>query len=119
MSLLDDLLELERGFWAAAGDADYYRDHMADGGRIVLPFHGGILGKPQTMEVVDASDQWASFELDDVRLTELTSDCVALVYLGTGARLGAPRYWAAISSVYVRQDDAWRLALHQQTPLEG
>lgn len=119
MGLLDTLLELERGFWAAAGDASYYREHMAEDGLMVLPFQGGILGKPQTLEVVDASDQWAAFELDDVRVSELTGDCAALVYLGTGSRLGAPRYWASISSLYVRRDGAWRLALHQQTPLEG
>ena len=43
-----------------------------------------------------------------------------LVYTGAAYRAGEPSVFRALmSSVYVRQQDRWRLALYQQTPLPG
>jgi hypothetical protein len=41
----------------------------------------------------------------------------AVVYVGTGYRDGdQPAFVGVMSSVYVRRDGTWRLALYQQTP---
>ena len=45
----------------------------------------------------------------------LAGDAALLVYRGTATRPACP-YVTRASSVYVRQDGAWKLAFHQQTP---
>jgi hypothetical protein len=40
-----------------------------------------------------------------------------VTYRASATRAGEPPYRALMSSVYVRVDGRWRLALHQQTPL--
>ena len=45
------------------------------------------------------------------------ADSAALCYLGTGHRDGdAPSLVGAMTSVYVRRDAEWKLAIYQQTP---
>ena len=44
-------------------------------------------------------------------------DSAALVYVGTGHRDGdSPSFVGVMTSVYVRRDGRWRLAIYQQTP---
>lgn len=49
-SVTDQLLQLEEGFWNAAGDGDYYREHMAHHGLCVLPV--GVLDKDETVAAI-------------------------------------------------------------------
>jgi len=55
--------------------------------------------------------------MDDVRVVPLGEDSAAVVYVGTGHRGGDdPAFVGVMSSVYVRRNADWRLALYQQTP---
>jgi hypothetical protein len=45
----------------------------------------------------------------------LTDDAVALNYQASARRAGAEPYTALATSVYVRRNERWQLALHQQT----
>jgi hypothetical protein len=113
----DELLELELGFWNATRNPDYYREHMAPDGLAV--FGMGVMGKTAAIGSTSSPEagDWADVHLDDVRLLELTEVCAALVYHGSATRAGVP-YAANASSVYVRRDGEWKLALHQQSPTE-
>ena len=44
-------------------------------------------------------------------------DAAALVYTGRASRDGSADFVALMSSLYVRRDGRWRLALYQQTPV--
>lgn len=112
MELLDELLTLERGFWEASGDPGYYRANMANDGLAV--FSVGVMDKEGAITSTSDSGGWTDIQLSEPRLIQLTSDSVALVYEGSAQRDGKP-YIANSSSVYVRRDNAWRLALHQQS----
>ena len=60
----------------------------------------------------------AAYEITDERLVEMGSDAAAFVYRGRAFRAsGGPPIDARMSSVYVRRDGRWRLALYQQTPV--
>ncbi len=71
--------------------------------------------------VIDALRQappWRSYDISDARLIETGSDSFVLVYIGSAYRDGVdPDFVGAMSSVYVRRGDGWRLALYQQTPV--
>jgi hypothetical protein len=117
MTLLDELTNLEVGFWHATRDATYYRDHMRDDG--VAVFAGAVMEKP----AVEASTQgdrvgdWTDVRIRDARVVEITDGVAALVYTGSASREGA-RYRATCTSVYARDDGAWRMVLHQQSEMD-
>lgn len=114
--MTDRLLELEEGFWNAAGDGDYYREHMAPGGLSVLPV--GFLDKDETVGAIEAAEPWGEFKIYDVRTIDLGDDEAAVCYRAEAFREdGSPGYTALISSVYTRLHGEWKLSLHQQTPI--
>ncbi len=114
---IDDLLELESGFWDAAGDGDFYREHMAAHGLCVLPV--GVLDKNDTVSAIEAADPWREFTFDQVREIDLGDDEVALCYQANAKRRAdSGDYTALISSVYTRIGGSWKLTLHQQTPID-
>ena len=68
--------------------------------------------------VVDSmrGDPWDGFELSDERVLALDSNAAVVAYRATARRSGSV-YTALFSSTYARDRGAWRLVLHQQTPL--
>jgi hypothetical protein len=110
----DDLLELERGFWGAAGDPDFYRRRFADAGRCVFGF--GTLDKDATVASMASATPWTEVDLHEVAIVPLGAAAAALTYRARATRGDEP-YEAMVSSVYVRGDDGWQLAVHHQTPV--
>lgn len=108
------LLELERRFWRAAGNADFYRSRFADDGRCVFGF--GTMDKQATINSMASAEPWTTFDLQDISLVTLTPEAAALTYSASATRQGQDPYEATVSSVYVHRDDEWQLILHQQTP---
>jgi hypothetical protein len=108
------LLELERQFWEASGDADFYRRRFADDGCCVFGF--GTLDKDATIAAMESATPWTSFELEGVTFIELAPRSGALTYTASARRGGDDLYRAAVSSVYARRAGQWRLVLHHQTP---
>jgi hypothetical protein len=107
---------LERDFWL--GGADVYRRHLADEALMVFP--GMVLTKPETIDAIANGPRWTSVSFADQRLVRLTPDTIALTYRASGSRAGQERpYSAFVSSVYVMRNGEWRLALHQQSPLDS
>ena len=119
--MTDDLIALEeRGWQALSGAAD---------GESAEQFYGRILDAnvamllPGGMRLTDRDEilrsmsgaPWDAFELEDPRVLELGPDGAVVVY-GVVAERDASPYSALVSSTYVRRDDGWKLALHQQTP---
>jgi len=114
MTLKDDLLTLERGFWDAIRDPDFYREHMADDGLAV--FSVGIMGKDAAIASTSGAEvaKWSDVALSNARVIELTPDSAVLVYEGSARRDGGS-YAANCSSAYVKRDGRWLMALHQQS----
>lgn len=67
MSLYDRLVTLERDFWGAAGDPDFYRQHLATDAYMVCG-PTGVLDRDATIEAVAQSLPWDTYRLEDVRL---------------------------------------------------
>ena len=118
--LLDDLLELERAGWRAlceyTGDR-FYGDLMTDDALTVLA-NGAAMDRDAVTAALGQAPPWRSFELSDARIVRPGADTAALVYIGTAERDGAGEpFVGAMSSVYHRTGDSWRLVLYQQRAL--
>jgi hypothetical protein len=110
----DELLALERRFWEAAGDPDFYRRRFAEDGRCVFGF--GVMDKAATVAAMESAPPWTTYEINGVTLVELGPQVAALTYSAAATRRGDEPYEAVVSSVYVHRDGEWQLALHHQIP---
>jgi hypothetical protein len=116
--LRDALEELERAGWNALCDgtgSEFYGDLMTTDAAMVLA-DGAVLTRPAVVDSLRGAPPWDGYELRDLRLVTTGRDGAALVYRARARRDGAPDFVAAMSSVYVRVDGRWRLALYTQTP---
>ena len=112
--LRDTLLAIERALGGGTGDA--YREHLTDDAVVVVP--GAAIDREQCAYAIDATPGWDEFEITDERVIELSQDSALITYRWRSRR-GDETYEALMSSVYVKQPDGnWKLALHQQTPVE-
>lgn len=113
-----DLVALEREGWQALAEGRggaYYRDNLADDALMAFSF--GVLGRGAAIEAMEQAPPWATFELVDPRVVELTDGSGVVVYRANAQRAGEEPYSAVISSTFVRRDGRWLLAFHQQTPV--
>ena len=117
MPILQELLEIDESL--ARGTGDDYRERLTEDAVVVLPGIG-LLDRESCAAAVDEAGApgWGEIEISDARLVSLTDDAAAIAYRFEGER-GSSRYVALMSSAYVRLDGAWKLALHQQTPVEA
>jgi hypothetical protein len=115
----EDLVELERAGWEALSTdgaaAPWYEEVLAGDVLFLLP--GGMVIDDRS-EVVRSMDgtPWSAFELSDLRVLPLGPDAAVVAYRATATREGTT-YEALFTSTYVREDQQWHLAVHQQTPV--
>jgi hypothetical protein len=116
------LLDLERRGWDSLCDgtgATFYGEIMTDDAVMVLA-HGAVMDRDAVVASFEHATPWVSYDIDDVRLVAAGPEGAALVYLGTGYRVGdQPAFVGIMSSVYVRRKGGWRLALYQQMPVSS
>jgi hypothetical protein len=116
--LLAELLELERAGWASLcgrAGADFYGSIMTSDALMVLA-DGQVMTREDVVAALGSAPPWAAFDLRDPRVVQAGDGTAALVYVGSATReQGGEPFVAAMSSVYVRAGDSWRLALYQQT----
>jgi len=118
--LQNTLVEIERLGWDSlchsTGDT-FYGSLMTDDALMVLA-NGMVLDRHGVVEALSESPPWRRYEISDVRVVRTGADGAALVYIGTAYRdEDEPPFVGAMSSVYVRVGEDWRLALYQQTQL--
>lgn len=118
--LASTLLDLERRGWDSlcAGTGDrFYEDLMTPDALMVLA-NGAVLDRDAVVASLAEAPPWREYAISDAHVLRLGGDSAVLVYTGTARRDGGgSAFVGAMSSVYVRIDDGWRLALYQQTPL--
>lgn len=117
--LLDALESIEQLGWRSLCDgtaAEFYGQLMTSDGAMVLA-EGQVLTRDEVVRSLREAPTWDDYRIERVRLVTAGRESAALVYQGTGLRDGQPAFVAWMSSVYVRLDGAWRLALYAQTPV--
>lgn len=118
MSIKKELIELEKQFWNAPPDGSVYENHMSSEGRVLMPSPAGSMDREQTIEAVEGSDAWSSYEFRDLKCHELNTDAATLTYRASATRSEPSQsFELLISSTYRKENGAWKLVTHQQTPL--
>ena len=116
----ETLLELERSAWRALSSdrraaASFYDEVLADDVLMLLPGGTVIDDRDDAIRSMGGSP-WASYQLADERVFDLSDEGAVVTYRATAERDGV-HYEALCASTYVQCGDGWRLALHQQTPI--
>lgn len=118
---MQDLMQLEQQGWRALsspGNAarDFYNSCLAEGAVMLFPGGLRIVGKDNILESF-AAQPWQSFQIDDQSVLTPSDSMGIVIYKVTAQREGSAPYSALVSSTYVLCEGAWRLLLHQQTPV--
>lgn len=114
------LVEIERRGWdslCASTGAAFYGDVMTEDAVMVLA-NGAVMDRDAVVDALGQAPPWRTYDISDVRVVDTGPDSATLVYVGAAYREGdQPAFVGVMSSVYVRRDSRWRLAVFQQTQM--
>jgi hypothetical protein len=112
----EQLYEIEKNFWT--GDAQYYRQNLADKCMVVFTEMAGLQTREEIASMITDPQRWQDLKLTDKNTLDLGDGAVLLSYRASARRENGAPYEARVSTVYVKLNDGWKMAFHQQTPLE-
>ena len=120
MELEDQLVAIERKLWS--NDAAYYRDNLIEEAVLVFA-ETGVIPRDTAVDAILSENangkRWAEVEFADVKTLRFSDDVLLLSYrVAARWEHEESRIFALASSVYVKRNDRWKLAFHQQTPME-
>lgn len=115
---LRELLTIERTLWE--NNADVYRKTYAPQAVLVFPGVGRIDCEAAVAAIHKENAEgrvWPEVRFDDAIGRWLTADITALLCYRATARCNdeAVGSQTLCATVYIRQEEAWRVAFHQQT----
>jgi len=115
----DELIALETEGWRAlstdgAAVTEFYSRMLDKSIVMLLPGGMRLADRDVILESMSGAP-WTSFQIEEPQVIDLGSEAAVVVY-GVVADRDGGDYSALVSSAYVRGDDGWRLAFHQQTP---
>lgn len=119
MDLDKQLIDIEKKLWT--NDAVFYKNSISEDALLVFS-ETGVITRDAAVDaiLIENADgrRWAEVEFDEVRNLRLADD-VALLTYRVAARWEheQSKNLALASSVYVKRDEAWKLAFHQQTAI--
>jgi uncharacterized protein YchJ len=115
MAIEDKLYDIEKGFWTEG--AAHYRAHVDDQCLTVFAEMAALLERDKIAE--SAGDhRWSDLSMTRRGFLNAVEDFAVISYEASAKRAGRT-YRALVSSGYVRRGQDWRMAFHQQTPLDS
>jgi hypothetical protein len=112
----DELLAIERELWSGGPEA--YQRHVDHDCLVAFREMAGVLTRDAVADSVRTGPRWRDLEMDVQGLLNPTDDIAILTYRAKAVRGSSEQYSALVSSTYVKRQDGWKLAFHQQTPLD-
>ena len=121
MALEKQLLDSEKKLWT--NDAVFYENNLIEESLLVFP-ETGVITRSVAVDAILTENaegrRWAEVQFDEVRSLRLADDAALLTYRAAARwEHEESKSSALASSVYVKRDGVWKLAFHQQTPIEG
>lgn len=114
--LEDHLFRMERKFWTEG--AEFFERNLAYTAIMVFPDPAGVVTNEQIVSSLGPKARWSEVVLEEHRLLELSDRAAVVTYKATAKRRNGEPYVVRASSAYVRDGGSWKLAFHQQTPLQ-
>lgn len=116
MSLKDELLEIEKGFWLAG--VEEARAHVTEEVMLLFKQMKGLYPREQVAQSMSDPNRWQGLRLSDVMVTRPTADVALLGYEARAKRADGQPYRCLAGSAYVREDGTWKLVMHQHSELD-
>jgi Domain of unknown function (DUF4440) len=118
---MQNLIELEEQGWQALSSEGetskkFYGSILHNDAVMLFPGGMFIRGKEKILASL-AAQPWKSFQIEEPLVISLSESAGILTYRVTAQRESGNPYMALISSTYARSNGAWKLILHQQTPI--
>jgi hypothetical protein len=119
MTFEEQLVAIERKLWK--NDAKLYEANVVPEALLVFA-ETGVITRDVAVDAIRTENaegrRWAEVDVNDVRLLPLGKDAALLTYKATARWEGDITNMVALcTSAYVLRNNAWKLALHQQTAL--
>jgi ketosteroid isomerase-like protein len=114
--LKDELMELEKEFWNALDDPDFYRENMAKDALAII--NGEVKTRDDALAMThEMPVKWDNIRFQDPRFLQISDDTAAVTYHGAADRMKTGEHYAAtITSVYTRRNGKYLLVLTTHTP---
>ena len=110
------VVDLERKFWDEAGNKSFFEESMADEALAVME-PAGFIDKATAVEMNGKTKGWKDVTMKDVHVLQLSPDCVALAYHGSGKmKEDGKEYNGSICSVYIKRDGRWQMGVTSHQP---
>jgi hypothetical protein len=116
MSLQDDLLAIDKGFWLE--DEEFFLNHVDEKCALVFAQMQGVYPKADVAASAHDPKRWQDLKISSPFLLQPTEGVAFLSYTASVRRADGKPYKALIGSLYLRRDDGWKLAAHQHSPLD-
>ena len=111
-----ELWRLEEQFWT--GSAEFYEEYLSADALMVFADPAGVLDREASIQSIQSGSRWKNVSFSDQHSIKPAQGTSILVYTAKASRSSSNiNYSARCSSTYVITAGKWRLALHQQTPL--
>jgi len=115
MSLESDLLRIEDHFWTGGPEA--YRRYADERCLVAFSEMAGVTSRDDIAKSAEKG-RWRDVSLISKGMTQLSDTSAVVTYECNAKRKDGQPYRALVSSGYVRRPEGWKLAFHQQTPLQ-
>lgn len=102
-----------------AGDVDFFERNLTEDALLIFPGPANTYTKAQCVAVMGDHAPYVKYDVADPRIVHIGGNTAVLAHRATvlHTALTAPRT-VMVSSVLVKVDGIWRLALHQWTPTD-
>ncbi len=114
MALQADLMIIEKTFWTGGPEA--YLDHCDTDCLVVFTDTAGVMKREEVARSAEAG-RWREVAMTPKGFESLSPTSAVVCYDCTAKGRDGASYHAVISSAYIKRADGWKLAFHQQTPL--
>ncbi len=115
MTLQQELFEIEHRLWTGGPEA--YEAHTDDNCLVAFKDAVGIMAR-DAISGMAKKGRWKEISLLPKGMLTLSDTSAVISYECTARRQDNQPYHAVVSSGYVKRSGGWRLAFHQQTPMD-
>ena len=115
MTLKDEILAIEKGFWTAG--EEHFLAHVDDQCLLVFTQMRGLYSRAEVAASARDPHRWSNLRIADVLLHQPREDALFLAYEARVNRATGAPYRALIGSAYLRREGGWKLTSHQHSEL--